>query len=343
MPRNTYPAGTTILLPMVLLIAMLAGLLAVDAHAGGSNYGITPGVPQQFSGKVREWPVPTPLFARDPAVAPDGSIFIAVMTGNKVARFDPKSQTFTEWNMPRGHHPHGLLVDRHGTVWTTGNGNGTIGKLKPASRMSTEFTVPSGGGGPHTVIITDNGETLWFTMQSGNKIGSLDTATGRIVEYPTAGGPYGIALDRAGNVWWCRMADDKLGMLNPATGVISELDMGRDSRPRRMATAPDGTLWVTLYGKGALAKVDPAAMKVLNTYALPGGNAGAYAVTVDGAGTVWVNQINIDTVIRFDPGTEKMQVIKLPTENTGIRKMVVDGSGRLWYMGSHSGKLGVIE
>ena len=62
--------------------------------------------------------------------------------------------------------------------------------------------------------------------------------------------------------------------------------MGRDSLPRRMATAPDGTLWVTLYGKGMLAKVDPAAMKVVNTYPLPGGNAGAYAVTVDGAGTV---------------------------------------------------------
>lgn len=328
---------------MAPLLALLLVLPTTSVLAGGSNYTVSPGIPQQFDGHVREWPVPTPLFARDPAVAPDGSIYIAVMTGNKVARFDPKSQTFTEWNMPRGHHPHGLLVDRRSIVWTTGNGNGTIGKLNPASRMSVEFTVPSEGGGPHTAVITDNGETLWFTMQSGNRIGSLDTATGRIVEYNTAGGPYGIALDRAGNVWWCRMGDDKLGRLEPETGVIRELDMGAGSRPRRMATAPDGMLWVTLYGRGELAKVDPVAMKVVKTYALPGGNAGAYAVTVDGAGTVWANQINLDTVIRLDPVTEKMQVIDLPTKNTGIRKMVVDGAGRLWYMGSHSGKLGVVE
>jgi len=124
-------------------------LLAVPlvAHAGGSNYGITPGVHPDLAGKVREWAVPTPRFARDPAVAPDGSIYIAVMSGNKVARFDPKTQTFKEWDLPPGHHPHGLLVDRQGMVWTTGNGNGTIGRLDPASGRTTEFKTPSGGGG----------------------------------------------------------------------------------------------------------------------------------------------------------------------------------------------------
>ncbi len=67
------------------------------------------------------------------------------------------------------------------------------------------------------------------------------------------------------------------------------------------------------------------------------------AVTADGAGTIWANEINTDTVVRFDPKTEKMQVIRLPSSNTGIRKMMTDASGRLWYMGSHSGRLGVVE
>jgi virginiamycin B lyase len=48
-------------------------------------------------------------------------------------------------------------------------------------------------------------------------------------------------------------------------------------------------------------------------------------------------------VVRLDPATEKMQVIKLPTTNTGIRKMIIAADGRLWYMGSHTGKIGVIE
>jgi virginiamycin B lyase len=102
-------------------------------------------------------------------------------------------------------------------------------------------------------------------------------------------------------------------------------------------------MWVTLYGSGKLAKVDPAAMKVVKEYSLPGGNAGPYAVTVDGAGMVWVNEINTDTVVRFNPANDEMRVVKLPSKNVGIRKMIVDAGGKLWYMGSHNGRLGVVE
>ena len=323
-------------------LALLLVALPLVAHAGGSNYGITPGAHPDLAGKVTEWPVPTPRFARDPAIAPDGSIYIAVMSGNKVARFDPKAQSFKEWDLPPGHHPHGLLVDRQGMVWTTGNGNGTIGRLDPASGRVTEFKT-SGGGGPHTLIITDDQSTIWFTMQSGNKVASLQTKTGAIREYPSSGGPYGLAFDHAGNVWFCRMGDNKMGRLDPKSGQMAEVDMGGGSLPRRVAAAPDGTLWVTLYGNGKLAKLDPVAMKVVKTYQLPAGDGGPYAVTVDGGGLVWANEIKTDTVVRFDPKTEKMRVVNLPSQNVGIRKMVVDASGRLWYMGSHNGRLGVVE
>jgi virginiamycin B lyase len=327
-------------LAVCLLVILGAPLLA---WAGGSNYGIAPGALPELAGKVREWPVPTPRFARDPAVAPDGSIFISVMSGNRVARFNPRAQTFREWDMPPGHRPHGVLVDKQGIVWTTGNGNGTIGRLDPASGRITEFKTPSGGGGPHTLVITDDGGTVWFTLQSGNKVASLDAKSGKITEYQTSGGPYGLALDQAGNVWFCRMGDNKMGKLDPRSGKMTEVDTGRGSQPRRVATAPDGMLWVALYGNGKLAKLDPAAMKVVKEYALPGGDAGPYAVTVDGAGFVWINEINTDTVVRFDPKTEKMRVVELPSRNTGIRKMIVDAGGKLWYMGSHSGQLGVVE
>jgi virginiamycin B lyase len=324
-------------------LAYLLVALPFAAYAGGSNYGITPGAHPNLAGKVSEWPVPTPQFARDPAVAPDGSIYISVMAGNKVARFDPKTQSFKEWDLPAGHRPHGLLVDKHGMVWTTGNGNGTIGKLDPVSGKMTEFKTPSGGGGPHTLVITDDQRAIWFTMQSGNKVASLDTRTGAIKEYPSSGGPYGLALDKAGNVWFCRMGDNKMGKLDPNTGQMAEVDTGGGSRPRRVATAPDGMLWITFYGNGKLAKLDPSAMKVVKTYPLPAGDSGPYAVTVDGGGMVWANEISTDTVVRFDPKTEQMRVVQLPSKNVGIRKMVTDASGRLWYMGSHNGRLGVVE
>ena len=322
------------------------------ALAGGSNYGITPGAHPNLAGKVSEWPVPTPRFARDPAVAPDGSIYVAVMNGNKVAHFDPKTQKFREWDLPSGHRPHGLLVDRQGMVWTTGNGNGTIGKLDPATGRMIEFKTPSGRGGPHTLIITEDQSTIWFTMQSGDKVASIDTKSGAIKEYPSSGGPYGLALDKAGNVWFCRMGDNKMGKLDPKTGQMSEVDTGRGSRPRRVAATPDGMLWVTYYGNGrwlfeatdgnqyywqegandGIGPPAPSPIATLNP-----------VYRGDGEWEVWANEINTDTVVRFDPKSEQMRVVQLPSSNVGIRKMVTDASGRLWYMGSHNGRLGLVE
>lgn len=322
-----------------ILLVLLAPLAC---FAGGSNYGITPGTNSNFAGKVSEWPVPTPKFARDPAPGPDGNIYITVMHGDKIARFDTQAKTFKEWDLPQGAHPHGLLVDKSGMVWYTGNGNGTIGKLDPSTGKVTEYKAPSGGD-PHTLVIDDNG-IIWFTVQSGNRIGRLDTRSGRISEFKTSGNPYGIALDKAGNVWFCQMGGNQLGKLNPQTGAIKEITVERGSQPRRMALAPDGSLWVTLYGAGKLIRVDTTVDKVIKEYVLPAGkNGGPYAVNVDGAGMVWVDEINTDTVVRLDPQTGAMRVIPLPSKNVGIRKMIVDAQGRLWYMGSHNGRLGVIE
>ena len=99
----------------------------------------------------------------------------------------------------------------------------------------------------------------------------------------------------------------------------------------------------SLYGNGKLAKIDPVQLKVIREYQLPGGNAGPYAVNVEGGGRVWVNEINSDTVVRLNPASGEMRVVPLPSKGVGIRKMIVDARGKLWYMGSHNGRLGSVE
>jgi virginiamycin B lyase len=325
-------------------IALIAwGAAAAAAWAGGSNYNVVPGALPVVKGEVQEWDVPTPKFARDPAPAPDGSIFIAVMHGNKIARFDPKTRQFREWDLPPGARPHGLVVDKQGQVFYTGNGNGTIGKLDPASGKVVEYKAPSGGD-PHTLVQAGDG-TIWFTMQGADRIGKLDPRSGSITEYKTRGGPYGLAIAKDGAIWFCQLRGDRLGRLDPGTGTITEVPVESGSGPRRVAANADGSvLWWAFFGSNELVKFDPIAQKILKAYKLPAGKGGgAYAVTVDGAGFPWVNEIDANTVVRLDPATERMQTVKLPTRNTGIRKMIVAADGRLWYMGSHVGKIGVIE
>src|SRR5713101_5039414 len=321
-------------------LAVILLPLVSAARAGASNYGIAPGA-KQLTGKICGWPVPTRKIARYPAPGTDGNIYITVMQGDRIARFDTKTRKFNEWNLPAGAHPHGLLVDKEGHVWYTGNGNGTIGELDPATGKVIEHKAPSGGS-PHTLVIDDSG-TIWFTSQSGY-VGRLDRSNGKIAEYRMSGGPYGLAIDKRGSVWVCRMNADKMGIIDSKTGKVSELYMGPGSRPRRVAAAPDGSLWITLYGNGKLAHVDPAAVKIIKEYEMPAGpNGGPYTVTIDGNGRIFANEIQTDTVAMLDPKTEQFRVFKLPSRNVGIRKAIVDAQGRYWYMGSHNGRLGVIE
>jgi virginiamycin B lyase len=328
-------------------VLWLLTLLPAPLLAGGSNYTVMPGMSQP-SGKVSEWTVPTPKFARDPAAAPDGRIYIAVMHGNRLARFDPATQKFDEWELPAGTKPHGLVVDENGTVWMTGNGNGTLLEIPFSNGQPGQMVAhktPSGGS-PHTIIFDHrNGrEALWFSNQSANKVTRFDRATKKMTEFPTRDGPYGLAMDKQGNVWFCQASGQRVGRIDGTSGQVSEIDLGRGSMPRRIAAAPDNTLWVVRYGDGKLSHIDAASAKVLKHYDMPAGPSGnPYAVTVDGAGKVWANEIATDTVALFDPATEKFRVFALPTKNEGIRKMIVDARGRLWYMGSHSGKLGVVE
>lgn len=321
---------------------LAAALWAVLAWAGVSNHGVVPGALPEVAGKVTEWAVPTPKFARDPAPAPDGSIYFAVMQGDRIGRFDPATQRFTEWSLPAAARPHGVLADGDGMVWYTGNGDGSIGRLNPASGKVTQFRAPSGGD-PHSLVM-DAAGTLWFTVQGGGRVGRLDRRSGKIVEYSAPGNPYGIAIDGAGNAWFCRIGADRLGRIDAATGKVSEVETGRGSRPRRIAAAPDGMLWVTAYGNGRLLKVDPAVQRVVKEYPMPAGvSGGPYAVTVDGAGRVWANEIDTDTVTLFDPKEETFRVIALPSRGVGIRNAAIDAEGRYWYVGTHNGRLGVIE
>jgi virginiamycin B lyase len=324
----------------LLLVGGMFG--SAPAWCGGSNYGVEPGALPQFKAKVREWPVPAPSFAREPAVAPDGNVYLAIMQSNRIARFDPRTEAFVQWNLPEGTRPLGLLVGKNGHVYYTGSGNGTIGELDTSSGKLILHKLPSGGD-PHTIVMDANG-VMWLTVQTAGRVVRFDPATRAFREHEVGGRPHGIAIDRAGYIWFCKFAGDRLGRLNPADGNVNEVFTGEDSHPRRMAISVDGSLWVTLYGTNRLIQVDPQAMRIVKEYPLPNGSdGGAYAVTVDGNGVVWSNEITTDTVVRLEPKSGQLRALRLPSSNAGIRKMVVDAQGRLWYVGSHNGRLGVIE
>lgn len=323
-------------------LSTLIALSACVSFAGGSDNATGAGA-KTISGQFAEWPVPTPKFARDPAIGPDGSVYFAVKLGDKIARFEPKTKLFQEWDLPAGMQPRGIVVARDGKIIFGGSGNSAIGELDPSSGKIKLYKLPSRDGDPYTLVHDTKGN-IWFTERKAGRLGKLTRATGKVTEYPIGDDPYGLALDQHGNVWVTRKTAGRLSKFDPHTGQITELLLAKGSQPRRIAVAPDGMLWVSLYGIGKLAKIDPIANLVVKEYELPGGpNAGPYAVNVDTSGRIWASEIQTDRVIQLSSGGETLRVFKLPTRDTGIRNAALDAAGRYWYIGSASGKLGVIE
>jgi virginiamycin B lyase len=120
------------------------------------------------------WPDTRP---RDPSVAPDGRVWFVGQTGNYLARFDPKRESFDRFDLPADTRPHTVVVDADGQPWVAGNGNGTILRYGPDGALRQAYTVPETPGidvrDPHTFSFDGRGG-LWFTMQQGNAIGHLD-------------------------------------------------------------------------------------------------------------------------------------------------------------------------
>lgn len=325
--------------PVRLFLAVVLAL-GPGAPVAAGDAGVRPGT-RMIAGTISEWAVPTPRYPRDPAIGHDGKVYFAVKRGDKIARFDPRSQRFHEWAVPEGSRPQGLVVMPDGKVIFGGTG---LGELDPSTGTVRQYRRPAGDGGQaHSLALGTDG-TVWFTARSVGKLGKLERASGRITEFAIGDDPYGVAVDSRGHVWVTRKSADRLTRFDPATGQTTDLVLPRGSQPRRITATADGVLWITLYGVGRLAKIDPTTAMVVKEYLLPGGpNGGPYAVNADAAGRVWVFELQTDQVIMLNPASDTIRVFKLPTRDGGVRNAAIDAEGRYWYIGSVSGKLGVID
>jgi virginiamycin B lyase len=93
-------------------------------------------------------------------------------------------------------------------------------------------------------------------------IGRLDPKSGQI-RLATApiprSDPYGLAIDSKGVPSFCEFGANKLASVDPRTMAIHEYLLPHaDSRPRRIAIAPNDIIWYTDYPRGYLeADVPP--------------------------------------------------------------------------------------
>jgi virginiamycin B lyase len=284
----------------------------------------------------KEWQAPTPgSRPHDPLAAKDGALWYSGQLANVLGRVDPKTGEIKEFHLKTEHSgPHGLMEDSDGNIWYTGNTGSLIGKLDPKTGVVTEYPTPESGD-PHTLMFDKNG-ILWFTMQTLNRIGRLDPKTGEIklLTPPTAGArPYGMALNSKGIMFFDEFGINKIGSIDTKTMEFREYNLpDPGARPRRITITSDDIVWYTDYARGFLGRLDPATGKVIQWQSPSGPKSEPYGISAIND-IIWYSESGStpNTVVRFDPKTEKFQSWAIPGGGNIVRNTSVTRDGN-WLL-----------
>ena len=318
------------------LPAAIAALLCISLPAGGQDH--TPDrarktgtvAPTSVGVSFKEWTVPTPRsFPHDPLAAADGAIWYTGQMASTLGRLDPKTGAFKEYRTKTPDSgPHGLAADKDGNIWLY------IGKLDPKTGTIIEYHLPDPAArDPHTPVFDRTG-VLWFTVQGANMVGRLVPQTSEVMlqPVPTPNAlPYGIAVNSGGVPFFAEFGSNKLASIDPATMTIHEYALPNpESRPRRIAITTDDAIWYTDYAQGHLGRFDPNTGNA-REWPSPGGvNSGPYGIAVV-KDVLWYSELGVspNTLVRFDPKTEKFQTWDIPSGGGVVRNMMATKDGNL--------------
>jgi virginiamycin B lyase len=333
-------------------IILSCAILGMGLGVTFTSRGAAPGKEvSELKVEIREWQVPTKgAYPHDPAVGPDGALWFTEQMANKLGRLDPATGAFKEYPLVEGKNsgPHGLVADKEGNIWFTANFGGYIGELDPRTGKVTEYQMPDASvDDPHTAVFDAHG-ILWFTAQGGNAVGRLDPRTGKIelkkVQTESAL-PYGIQTDSKGVPFFCELGTNKMGRIDPTTMTITEYKLPEGARPRRLAIAANNTIYFTDFKGGNLGRLDPASGAV-KMWPSPGGHeSGPYGIAITPDGMVWYSESGVkpNTMIRFDPQTQKFARAAIPSGGGVVRNMAATTDGRVYIACSGVDKVGVVE
>ena len=310
---------------------MTAYLIKAYPEKGRPAAAVVKG-PLKVSMKI--WKAHTPgSRPHDPLAARDGSLWYTGQMANVLGRVDPKTGKVKEYPLKTAHSgPHGLKEDEDGNIWYTGNTGALIGKLNPKNGAVTEYPMPDPEAkDPHTLIFDKTG-ILWFTVQNANHIGRLDPKTGEIklLTPPTPKSrPYGMALDSKGTLFVVQFGTNSVAAVDPATLQIKEYKLpDPGARPRRIAITSDDIVWYTDYGRGYLGRLDPASGKVTEWPSPSGPKSAPYGISSI-HDVIWYSESEAkpNTVVRFDPKTQKFQSWTIPGGGNIVRNTSVTKEG----------------
>jgi virginiamycin B lyase len=289
---------------MRALLAVCLSLITVAACASGAS-------PAAESTAPTTTPQPAPS---------------AALTSTAAPAFE-----LTEFPVSAGSHPHDVAPAADGGVWYTGQQNGTLGHLDPATRSLREVRLGAGSA-PHGVIVGPDG-AAWITDGGLNGIVRVDPATQDIKVYrlppnrPNAN-LNTATFDRDGVLWFTGQSG-VYGRLDPAQGAVEVFDAPRGPGPYGITTTPSGDVWYASLAASYIARIDRPT-RIATVFEPPTKGQGARRVWSDSRGRIWVAEWNAGQVAMLDPASRTWREWRLPGSRPQAYAVYVDERDAVW-------------
>jgi streptogramin lyase len=265
-------------------------------------------------------------------VAPDGSLWMTLAIGNRLARFDPGSEEFSLVETEEGWYPHTLRFDGRGRIWYTLAASNHVGMYDPATGEHERIRLPARTFS-QAVVLRMLPVFLWLSKHVD--VRGKAAGAGEGMSMPV---PYGIDVAPDGAIWLSQLNEHRIARVDPDSFEI-EIVETPFTGPRRLRFDSQGKLWIPGFSAGLVSRFDPQT-RSFESWDLPiepKGSDVPYALHVDRrTDTVWICGTNSDSLIRFEPESERFSVYPLPTRVTFTREIDFDAQGRVWTSNSNA-------
>jgi copper transport protein len=238
------------------------------------------------------------------ALDADGKLWYLDPTSTTLGRYDPETNTNTNFPLPQRGIISGLAIDADGNFWMTVVQPNRVYRFEPATQEFSFIDIPTPGSVPVS-ISTDKNGNLWIAESASGKIAKIDPATGDITEYEPPG----------------------RNKLDEPTVVFQDPD--------------SATLFISEHSGHTVTAFDPLfetfkEYPVINDAGLP------FGMAKDRFGNLWYAQHEIDRIAVLDPRTGQGTEVRIPTAGSFVQYILSDDDGNIWIAEQRGAKMGKI-
>ncbi len=152
------------------------------------------GVVTPQSGAVRTFAAPRhPTMAVRPGgpipyelrTAPDGTLWMSELQGNRMISFDPRTSTFKAYDMPTTvSAPRRFDIDSAGTLWIPAYAANALVRFEPQTGRFREIPLPVRDAVPYIARVDAKRGVIWVGTNASDELYAYDPAEDRYTVYP---------------------------------------------------------------------------------------------------------------------------------------------------------------